>query len=338
MKRNKTNNYSYSKYLKIFAIVVFTVLMAQCIFLDSVDYEPSVIAGQEATYTMRIRIEPAENSATGGERLVIGYLVPKSWRAADNTVVTYTSTIDEGIKTMSLMPKDAQPKNMQGRTWPAALKERFGFGPNVLDDMEWVVYQTDGVYNVTNGEKIAVTVKLKTKTGTDNIRVKLGFFVNNSNDGFSTDTQRFKVMYTDCIDVVGPGPLTDFCQLHINSAQPLFATKNDLITIKYQGDLFDNPLDDQDEIYLCATAFTEDEKTYTVCGQAMKSRMLRENPLGHTFSLTFWPAGYFGIPEGEEISRIQYSFKNAYGTIELKNVLDDGQNTEVPFEYIFTCM
>ncbi len=335
MTRNKIARIFHPKYL---VFIIFLLLTARCIELDSVDHKDSIKAGEEATYTMHIRVEPGENSAEGGERLVIGYLVPKSWRASEHTVATYTSSIDEGVKTMSLMPKDAQPKNMQGRTWPAALKERFGFGPNVLDDMEWVVYQTDDVYNVNNGEKISMTVNLKTITGTDNLRVKLGFFVNNSGDGFSTDTQRFKVMYTDCIEVLGAGPLVDFCQLHINSVQPLFATKNDLITIKYQGDLFQNVLDKSEQIYLCATAYTESGKTYEVCGLQEKSRMMRENKNGHTFSLTFWPAGYFGILEGEEISKILYSFKNADGTVELKNVLDDGQNTEVPFEYIFTCM
>lgn len=335
MRQNKIARIFQPKYL---VFIIFLLVTARCIELDSVDYKPSIKAGGEATYTMHVRVEPLESSAEGGERLVIGFLVPKSWRATDHTVVTYTSSIDEGVKTMSLMPKDAQPKSMQGRTWPAALKERFGFGPNVLDDMEWVVYQTDGVYNVNNGEKLSATVNIKTITSPDNIRVKLGFFVNNSGDGLGNDPRRFKVMYSDCIEVVGNGPQVDFCQLHINSVQPLFATKNDLITIKYQGDLFQNALDKSEQIYLCATAYTESGKIYEVCGLQTKSRMIRENKNGHTFSLTFWPAGYFGIPEEEEISKILYSFKNADGTIEVKNILDDGKNTEVPFNYIFTCM
>jgi len=333
--KNKIRSILHLKYL---GFAIFTLLLVCCIELDSIDYEPTVEAGEVASFTMNIRVEPAENSAEGGERLIIGYCVPKSWNAASNTEVTYTSSIDEGVQTMSLVPEEAQPKNMQGRTWPAALRERFGFGPNVLDDMEWVVYQTDKVYNVNNGEKITVAVTLKTKTGMDNLRAKIGFFVNNSGDGLSTDTRRFKTMFTDCFEVVeGEGAVIDFCELHINTVQPLYADKNDLLTIKYQGDILDNILDDVDEIFLCATAYTDNGNTYDICDQGVKSQLRKDFDFGRTFSITFWPAGYFGIPEGENITKILYSFTNADGSVELTDVLDDDQNTEVPFEYGFLC-
>ena len=320
------------------AVTILLLIMTCCIYLDSVDYEPSVKAGDVATFKMNVRVEPGENSASGGERLVIGYLVPKSWNAASNTQVNYTSSIDEGTKTMTLMPADAQPKNMPGRTWSAALRERFSFGPNVLDDMEWVVYQTNDVYNVANGEKIKVAVTLKTKTSMDNMRVKLGFFVNNSGDGLSNDQNRHKVMYTDCIDVIdGEGPVIDFCELHINSVQPLYADKNDILTFKYQGDLFENILDQAGEIYFCATAFTDNGHSYEVCSSQEKSKMIKENELARTFTITLWPAGHFGIPANENITKILYSFTNEDGSLVLQQVVDDETHTEVPFEFEFIC-
>lgn len=319
--------------LKPLAILVF-FLLTQCLFLDSVDYEPSVNAGDIATFTMNIRVEPLASS--NDTRLVIGYLVPKSWNAAANTVATYTSNIDEGVKTMSLIPEGNLPNNGNGLTWQAGLKNKYGVGPNVLNDMEWIVYWSDQVYSVSNGEKLTAAVTLKTKTGPDNLRVKLGFFLNHTNDGMSSSTDENKVMYTDCFEVVeGEGSVIDFCELHYNSAQPINATKDDILTIKFQGDIGANILDNADEVYLCATAYTDNGNSYTVCSPNNKTKMLKENEFGHTYSLTFWPAGYFGIPESESIVRIDYSFQNEDGTLVLQETAED--ETESPFLYEFIC-
>ena len=315
------------------AVAIVALVMVHCVYLDSVDYEPTVKAGEIATFTMHIRVEPGENS--NDTRLVIGYLVPKGWDAANNTVVTYTSSIDEGVQTMSLIPEGNNPKNGNGLTWSNALRSKFDFGPNVIDDMEWIAFWSDEVYSVTNGEKLSANVTIKTKTGTDNMRVKLGFFVNHTNDGLNS-TDQWKVLYTDCFDVVdGEGDPLDFCELHFNSAQPVQATKNDIITIKYQGDIAANILDGAEEVYLCATAFTDNGNTYYVCNLDESSKMVKENAFGHTFSLTFWPAGYFGIPQGERITKIQYSFLNEDGSVELQQVNED--MSEVPFVYTFNC-
>lgn len=329
-KQNKSFKILSGRYI---AVAIMTLLMVHCVYLDSVDYEPTVNAGDVATFTMNVRVEPAENK--NDVRLVIGYLVPKSWVAAANTVVTYTSNIDAGIKTMTLIPEGNLPKNGGGLTWPNALKSKFEFGPNVLEDMEWIAYWSDEVYSVSNGEKLKAAVTIKTKTGPENMRVKLGFFVNHTEDGIN-GTDHWKVLYTDCFDVInGEGDPIDFCQLHFNSVQPLQATKDDIITIKYQGDIASNALDDAEEVYLCATAFTDNGNSYYVCSLDDKSRMIRENAYGHTFSLTFWPAGYFSIPKGEEITKIQYSFLNEDGTVELQEVQED--MSENPYVYSFNC-
>lgn len=316
------------------AVIIMMLLMMNCVYLDSVDYEPVVSAGEFATFKMNVRIEPGE--AHSGVRLVIGYLVPKSWKAVQNTTVTYTSNIEPGvIKTMSLVPEGTLPKNGNGLTWEAALKNRFKVGPNVLEDMQWIAYWSDEVYSVNNGEKLRAEVSIKTKTGPDNMRVKLGFFVNHTDDGINS-TDQWKVSYTNCFEVVGgEGDVVDFCELHFNSAQPAGATKDDILTFRFQGDIAQNILEDATEIYLCATAFTDNGKAYTVCNLDEKSKMLKENEFGNTYSLTFWPAGYFGIPADESISSIQYSFMNQDGSAELKQVLDD--LSEIPFLYTFSC-
>ncbi|GGF24373.1 DUF4961 domain-containing protein [Echinicola rosea] len=316
----------------LIAIVAF--LLTMCLFLDGIEYPETVVANEEATFHMKVRVDAADNS--DNVRLVIGYLVPKSWKASENTTVSYTSSIDEGEMNMSLIPTESLPKNGGGVTWSQGIKAKYGFGPNVLDDMEWVAYWSDRVYNVANGEDITADIAITTKIGPDNLRVKLGFFVNHTNDGLSEDTDHFKVEFTDCISVTdGEGDVTDFCELHFNSAQPLSASKDDIVTLRYQGDIGDNPLDPYEEIYLCSKVITDKGNEYAVCDATSKSKMMKASTFGRTFSLTFWPAGFYGVPEDESILRLEYTFTNADGSVELQDEEEGGSPR--PFVYTFKC-
>ena len=318
------------KLMRLTAYLMLFLLAWSCVFLDDIEYPETATAGETATFSMNVRIEPAEDASNA--RLVVGYLVPKSWDAANNTTVTYTSNVDEGVQTSSLIPEGNLPKNGNGLTWQEGIKEQFGFGPNVLNDMEWVVFWTDKVYNVSNGEKINAKFKLETKLGTENLRVKLGFFINDTGDGLSGDTKRAKALFSDCIEVTGgDGAVTDFCELHLNSAQPVTATKDDILTFKFQGDVSENALNGASEIFFCATAYTDNGNSYTVCDLGPSSKMRKESDFGNTYSITFWPGGYFNIPAGESITRIEYSFKNKDGSIE---VIDNNASL---FQYFFKC-
>jgi hypothetical protein len=103
---------------------------------------------------------------------------------------------------------------------------------------------------------------------------------------------------------------------------PSNATKNDILTIKFQGDIAANNLDGIDEIYLIAKAMTNSGNEYAVNEKSAKTRMVRES--GKTYSLTFWAADYFGIPENEEILRLEYYFTNLDGSLSVMQTYDNG--------------
>lgn len=60
--------------------------------------------------------------------------------------------------------------------------------------------------------------------------------------------------------------------------------------------------------------------------------------------MTIWPAGFFGIPEGEVITRIDYIFTNEDGTINITGTDDkiaaqggEIEGEEQPFSYELIC-
>jgi hypothetical protein len=314
-------------------IIGLVFLLCMCVNLDGVDYPLTAMAGETVTFTMHVRIDAIDNIT--GTRMVIAFLAPKSWKAAQNTTVTYTSKVDEGIQTMSLIPDGTVAKNSNGQTWPVAIRSRLGVGKNVLDDMEWVVYWSDKVYSVSNGEKIPADVKIKTKLGPENMRLKLGFFLNHTGDGFSGDDKHYKVIFSDCFEVSGgEGDLIDFCNLHFNAAQPATATKDDILTFKFQGDVGTNPLYNTTPVYFCAKAYTDNGNVYEVCGRDEKSQMKKESQFGNTYAITLWPGAYFNLPPQEKPLRIEYTFTNADGTVQVKDEIDGSPD---PFVYTFKC-
>ena len=71
----------------IVSLLLTGVIFFSCVFLDSVEYDSTLKANQEATFTVNMHIDLIENRTT---RLIFSFLVPKSWDAGANTKITYT--------------------------------------------------------------------------------------------------------------------------------------------------------------------------------------------------------------------------------------------------------
>ena len=313
-------------------LMLVTAIIFSCgIELDDtnpIEYDSStpLTAGENFTFSINMYVDAAADDNTA---LAVAFLVPKSWNARENTTITYTDTYQPGVvKSMSIIPVEVSPTNRQGMTWDGALKLLYGVGSNVLDDMEWVTFQTDEIYEVKNGDKPSAKITIVTKVGPENLRFKLGYVINTVSDGLSSETllgkpeDYRKFGETDCIEVVdGEGDLVDFCELHFNLVVPSNATKDDILTIRFQGDIASNDLDGIDEIYLVSKATTAGGD-YEVNEKSAKTRMVHES--GRTYSLTFWAADYFGIPDNEEILRIDYYFTNLDGSRSVMQTYDNG--------------
>lgn len=312
-------------------VVILGLLVMTCVYIDGVDYASSVKAGETITFTAHTRFEAAEDR-NNPSRVVFAFLAPKSWNAAQNTTATYTSNIDVGVQTMSLVPAGTVPKNRPGETWTGAIRALYGVGGNVLDDLEWIVFWSDKTYTVRNADKLTADIVISTVAGPYNLRFKPTFFLNYTDDGIGSNTDHYKVYNGTCLEVTdGQGDIIDFCELQFNSAQPLTSTMNDFVTYSFQGDVEENDLIGAESIYFCATAYTSGGEAIVRCSLDESSRMKKVFQFGNTYSITIWPASYFNVPEGEELVGLEYSFKNEDGSIEVK---DKSGN---PYRYTFYC-
>lgn len=317
-------------------VIVLAIFAITCVTIKKVEYEPTADAGQIAEFKVHVFLDVAE--ARDDARLVVGFLAPRSWNGAQNITASYTDSEETGVQTMSLIPTGTNPSQGGGLSWPAAIKQRVGIGENVLDDMEWIVFWTDKTYSVSNGQDIDVYVTFQAKTGPENLSFKPTFFVNETADGMAENEDFSELFKGDCFAVTnGTGDGIDFCELHFNAVQPLTATKDDFITVGFQGDVGPNDLVDAgvDQVFLSSMAYVRGSgRQIEVRDHTAAQQLKKQFQFGNAYAITLWPASYYSLAAGEEIEKIEYYFTNEDGSIEVKDKVED---VDVDFVYTFKC-
>ena len=313
-------------------VAVVLLVVVRCVYLEGVEQPASVRAGETVNTTLRAYIQAAEDRTN--VRFVIGVLVPRSWRAAENTEMRYTSNFGDG----DLVPIPANvraPNSGNTLAWSAALMNKFGIGPNLVDDMEWIVFWTREQYTIRNGNRPEITAHISIKSGPQNMKFKFGYFVASSEDGLNDflggPEALYKTLYSDCFEVSdGEGDLLDFCNPPQTFVDPYRSTDNDILTLTYDRDILPGPLNE--EIYLCAKAELSDGAFKEVCEATSKQQLTKVDGAKGRFEITLWPRQYFELQAGQTIERLSYYFTDQTGSIKVGYA-----NTEEPFVYTFRC-
>lgn len=314
-------------------IALCSTLIVCCVFLDSVDQASSVRAGEtfEATLTAHVNSAEARNNV----RFVIGVLLPRSWQAAGNTTITYTSDFGNG-DFVQIPGSVRAPNSGNNLPWSAALMNKFGIGPNLIDDMEWVVFWTREQYNIVNGDQVEIDAKISIRSGEQNTRFKVGYFVGSSEDGLNDflggPGALYKSMFSSCFEVTdGEGDIIDFCNPPQTSVTPFRSSDNDILTLTFDREILPGPLGD--DIFLCATAELADGTFKEVCQPEAHNRLTLVEGLRGRFDITFWPRQHFALAAGESIVRLTYFFTDASGAIKVGYA----NSPDEPFTHTFRC-
>ncbi|MDP4187741.1 MAG: DUF4961 domain-containing protein [Bacteroidota bacterium] len=312
-------------------LVVIAFLVQCALVLNGVDVPSSGTANQVSTFTMHCGVQPRITGDPYSTKLVIGFLVPKSWHAAQNTNVSFTSPI--GGETLTVIPASEVEPN-SGLPWAEAAKKKLGIGGNLVDDVEWVMFRSSNVYTLVNNQDFNFDVVISSKLGPQNMLVKLGFYYGTSHEGLSSSSDDYnKTFFSSCFTVNGGiGDIVDFCNPQLSSVIPVYgsATDNDIITLTYDNTVLSTALQNVTDIYLCATAFTTTGETYNVCEQTAKTKL--SDIGGLKYRIDIWPRGFFNIPKGKTIDHIEYYYTDASGIVKVGY-----SNTSDPFKYTFGC-
>lgn len=318
---------------KTCAFILLGIILACCgEVITGVDQPATAVVGSTMPVTVHVSI-PTVGSG-GPDFLIFGFLVPKGWKTSQNTTITYTSPLGNG--TMTLIPNTTLAKNGGGLNWPDYMRKTFGIGGNLIDDMEWVAYQSDKSYTHSGAEiKADLNIKIKVGADNNNTLVKLGYCITDSGNGFTSDGNGtyYSVMFTPCFELTGgSGDLVDFCNPQLTTINPPKSLDNDFVTLTFDGNVTTTGLSGAQEVYLCATAYTSDGKTITVCEQTNKTKMVQLPSGSKKYQITVWPRSFFGVSDAQTITKMEYFLTNASGSVKVGY-----GNTLSPFVYNFKC-
>ncbi|MES2265420.1 MAG: DUF4961 domain-containing protein [Bacteroidota bacterium] len=300
--------------------------------ISGVDQPATATVGQNVAIKVHINIPTAGDG--GPDYLVFAFLAPKGWKTAQNATVTYNSPALGGGK-MNLIPANDLPKNGGGLTWSAYTKKFFGTGGNLIDDVEWVVYQSENRYEHHNGYTFTGDITLNIKVAADGnpTSVKLGYVISDTGNAYTSNEfgTYYASRFTTCFEVTGgTGDLVDFCNPQLTVIDPPKSLDNDFVSLTFDGTVVDTEVSNEPEVYLCATAYTNDGKTIKVCEQTDKTRMLQISP--KRFRITIWPKAFFNTTDTQTITKIEYFITDKAGTKQVGY-----GNTKDPFIYTFKC-
>jgi len=308
---------------------------------------PTAVSG--STIDIKLTIQGQAqfgNTDIHSNNIICAVLLPKGFKGAENISGTYTSDIGNG--NMVVLPASAQALTT-GLTWQTYMFNKFGLAGNLINDMEWVILQTDKKLGYKSPDTYNGTISLKLKVGADGnpTLYKPSFVICNTEDGLKEDpnfgvtqpygvTAQYYNQYKTsvCFEVTGgTGDLVDFCNPQLTSVDPPKSLDNDFVTLTYDNTVTPTALNNATAVYLCATANLKDGTTKTVCEQTDRTRLTQTTANSGVYKITIWPRNLFGITETQSIVSLSYFITDQTGATKVGY----GNSAVTPFSYKFIC-
>jgi hypothetical protein len=312
---------------KIVGALLLLIIVSCSMTIDSIVQPASVNGGDILPVTLNVTITTNQAQTSN---FMVAVLVPKVWKAAQNTHITFTSDISAGPQPMTVIPAGTAAPQGGGLDWPTLLANKFGNGGNLLPDYEWVAFYSNAGYSVAGNTTIHATVSITTKTSTDNLLFKPGYCVANSTDGLSSSDRYGSHFSNSCFQVNGTGDLIDFCNPQLSTIDPRTSFDNDIITVTFDGGVASTPLDNASQVYLCMSGITTTGDSLSVCTQTDQTKM---NSLGlNKWQKDIWPRKLFNLTDNQHLAGLRYYFTDAGGN----NKVGYGGGS-APFTYTFKC-
>lgn len=302
----------FKKYrISIITIALLTMVMG-CMTIENIIHPDDPQVNSEIEIGVDLKLVPDNDDNT---QMVFAVLAPKSWKIAENAKLTFsTNGYTQGDilnETMVLMSNtDIEPTT--ALPWSAALQSEIGLMEN-LGPVEWVVFRSQTTFVITDEvEKlINAHVKIKLTTGSENIKLFMGYFFTGKTRGLHSEyyekNAKSKVMTVSG----GSNALIDYTTVSLVTTVPSNFGYNDLFSIVFQSQAgaVETPLKGEDEVYIYGKAiFAEGKDSIIVDGISDKTLMER---IGNTtYQKYIYAPEFFGLPEGAVLTETYFHFSN----------------------------
>lgn len=295
-------------------------MVAACMKIVEFNHPDSAAVNSEVEANIKVKID-VDKDIDIRTTFVMGVLAPTSWNMSENMTITYSSNNMPGEGAVSnLKMRLATASDLtEGKEWNTVMTEKLG-SRNNYEPVEWIVFIAEKDHLWKGGDSFEATINIKFKTGEDNIKTNLSYFIGNAEDGVHNDNQYYLLKDHIFETTGGSNPTIDYTMPKISYITPQKYTWEDIVrfnfdaTIEVDGE--ESPLKDAEEVYFIASATYNDGNTSVSVGEtSTKTRMIKNG--NNRWFLYMYPHEYFSIPAGTKIDKIEFYFTNKDKTIKV---------------------
>jgi len=315
------NMKNLNKYIKWGLILVLPFLLIMCMSIENIIHpdDPKVNSEIEVSVDLKLVAENDDNT-----EFVFAVLVPKSWNVAANSTVTYSTTgytkgdvSDEQMVLISESEKE--PTSLL--SWPAALQSKVGLMGN-LGPVEWVVFKSQTKFIITDEDEKLITskVKVKLKTGSQNIKFFMGYFFCGKNHGFNEEYYNSNAKSKIMTVTGGTNAMIDYTTVSLVSTVPATFAWGDIFSINFEtvAGGVETALNNADKVYLYGKVVYADGNDSTIV-DVIGDKTLMEKIGKTTWQKYIYPKEFFNLPNNAVIKEVYFHFTNEDQSIIVKD-------------------
>lgn len=318
-----------NRFITIFlALAAVAAMVFSCIEFKEIVWPSDPKANSEIEVSVHIQYIPETER---GGHFVLAFVAPKSWKVSESIEATYSVTnaqvggqlITITDEAMVLANDYTEPTTTM--PYSSAMLSKYGVLGNT-GPVEWIVLRGTTYIN-TDGSGVHPTtdayVKLKFKSGSNNIKFFTAFATCLSDNGFNDgNSGEYIISDTQMIKVTGGGGNDDFTVLHYVSTTPQTFRYGDYVSIEFVSSIDgnDTALYGEEQVYLNATCTLADG----TIKEGPKTLMTKSGT--ETYFKYIYPKSFFGVGQNAEIVDMHVWFTDASGS---KVVTDGTEGFEV---------
>lgn len=280
--------------------------------IESITHPENPQVNSEIEIGVNIKLTAENDDNT---KMVFAVLAPKSWNIAQNAQLTFTTTGytkgDVVNEPMTLVPaSDVEPTTALG--WPAAIQSEFGLMGN-LGPVEWVVFESQTTFIITDEEEKLITtdVKIKLTTGPQNIKLFMGYMFCGKNRGFHSEYFKENAKSKVITVTGGSNAMIDYTTVNLISTTPASYGWGDIFAVNFQtvAGAVETELKDADKVYMCGKILYNN-RTDSVIVDVTSAKTLMEKIGDTSWQKYIYPKEYFGLPDDAVIDAAYIYFTN----------------------------
>ncbi len=309
------------KYKVVILILMLPAILMMCMTIEKITHPDNPQVNSEIEIGVDLKVVPENDDNT---ELVFAVLAPKSWNIGNNAHVTYTTTGytkgDVVNEEMSLMPaSEVEPTT--ALSWSAALQSEIGLMGN-LGPVEWVVFKSQTTFIITDEDEKLITanVKVKLTTGSQNMKVFMGYFFCGKHRGFNSEYYKANAKSKVMTVTGGSNPMIDYTTVSLVSTVPGTFGWGDIVSINFEtkAGAVETPLMGADKVYIYGKAFYSNGSDSAVV-DVISTKTLMEKVGETTWQKYIYPKEFFSLPKDAVIKEAHFHFTNADQSIVVQD-------------------